>query len=98
MGLVIDLDKNVGRSVRVVRPSNPGSHILWWDRLRGALSRLAAPSRRGSSEPGSVGAQAALPSLYDHTPASLTALGRVVRDVASVQCSPAHMSCRSSAA
>lgn len=95
-----------------VRSTSPGASS-WWARFRGALSSIVADARtavRGDRgflavPPGSRRAgegrsspPASLPSLYDHTPRSLAALGRVVSDVASVRCSPAHMSCRSSAA
>lgn len=76
MSLVLT-DKNAGRTRP--RPSSPGSHILWWDRLRGALADLAAPTRPGRSEQGSV-ARPALPALYqppiEQREAYLAAVGR----------------------
>lgn len=78
MALRLDFDTYAGRPMRV-RPASPGSQVLWWERLRGALADLAAPSRLGSSEPGSTALRpAVLPDLYDHTELSLRAVGRVV--------------------
>lgn len=80
-------DMNVGRSMRVSRPTSPGSHLLWWERLRGAFAQFAAPSRQGSGEQGSAVHRptAVLPSLYEpafqQRSAYLDALERTARRV-----------------
>ena len=85
MGVIL-LDTNAGRS-RVSRPASPGSH-LWWDRLRGALADLAVapPGRPRAGGEGRRGP--ALPALYQHTPDTLAALGRVTQTVAQPSAAP----------
>lgn len=75
---VVWIDSNAGRSARVRRPVNPGGRP-WWDRLRGALAALTLPGQQREGE--GCRPSATLPALYDHTPESRAALGRVVQSV-----------------